>query len=357
MHDLNNVERRVVDQFVTSLRELPDVHAELGEMGDSDRRNDVRLDLVVAGKPVIVLIEFKKSVYPRDAREVHWKFTDLRHDWAMTHDNDAHPVLVAESISPGAKEILKAERWGYYDSGGSLYLPASGAFLYVDKPPPKAAVKKVRTLFSGRRAQVILALLVYKEKWFGVTGIAEKARVSASTAAEVLAELDRNDWTEARGRGPAKERHLRDPSALLDAWAAEVRKTPPPTLQRYFVPSARSDALVAKVAHAFGTHSVSYAITHEAAAQRYAPFLTTVSQVRCRVQFGQALQSALDELDARPVKEGANLALIEAGDLLCLELDGDLLLASPVQVYLDLLRGEGRAKEAAEHLRKEKIGF
>jgi len=35
----------------------------------------------------------------------------------------------------------------------------------------------------------------------------------------------------------------------------------------------------------------------------------------------------------------------------------DAWLASPVQVYLDLLRGEGRAKEMAEHLRKERLGL
>ncbi|MEX3960053.1 hypothetical protein [Trinickia sp. EG282A] len=37
--------------------------------------------------------------------------------------------------------------------------------------------------------------------------------------------------------------------------------------------------------------------------------------------------------------------------------DDGVWLASPVQVYLDLLRAEGRAKEMAEHLRKERIGF
>ena len=55
-----------------------------------------------------------------------------------------------------------------------------------------------------------------------------------------------------------------------------------------------------------------------------------------------------------------NLAIIEAkspGDLLFRERVGGIWLASPVQVYLDLLRGEGRSKEMAEHLRKERIGF
>lgn len=63
---------------------------------------------------------------------------------------------------------------------------------------------------------------------------------------------------------------------------------------------------------------------------------------------------------ARVVGEGANFAVIDAkssGDLLFREQVGGVWLASPIQVYLDLLRGEGRAKELAEHLRRERIGF
>ncbi|MDP2222604.1 MAG: hypothetical protein Q8K34_20795, partial [Hydrogenophaga sp.] len=58
--------------------------------------------------------------------------------------------------------------------------------------------------------------------------------------------------------------------------------------------------------------------------------------------------------------EGANLAVIEtksAGELLFRERQEGLWLASPIQIYLDLLRGEGRSKEMAEHFRKERIGF
>ena len=66
------------------------------------------------------------------------------------------------------------------------------------------------------------------------------------------------------------------------------------------------------------------------------------------------------EQGMRVVNEGASLVLIEtksAGELLFRQNVGGVCLASPVQVYLDLLRGEGRAKELAEHLRKERIGF
>ncbi len=65
-------------------------------------------------------------------------------------------------------------------------------------------------------------------------------------------------------------------------------------------------------------------------------------------------------LDARSVDHGANLAVIEVrspGELLFRELVNGVWLASTVQVYLDLMRSEGRARELAKHLRDERIGF
>jgi hypothetical protein len=118
--------------------------------------------------------------------------------------------------------------------------------------------------------------------------------------------------------------------------------------------------LIERLDQAFNAHQVAYAVSYEAAAQRYAPFLTGISQVRVRLLLSTSAQKAMAELGARVVNEGANLAIIETksvGELLFRQNVGDVWLASPVQVYLDLLRGEGRAKEMAEHLRKERIKF
>jgi hypothetical protein len=75
---------------------------------------------------------------------------------------------------------------------------------------------------------------------------------------------------------------------------------------------------------------------------------------------GRRANDLYAELEARPVNEGANLDVIETrsrGEFLFRERAGNLWLASPVQVYLDLLRSGGRGKEMAEHLRQERIGF
>ena len=352
-------ERELIDQFLAALRSLPEVQAELERAGAPEL--DAQLALHVAGKPIHALVELRKAVYPRDVRQLVWRIRDLaRQQPAGESGGEALPVLIAESISPGAKELLRAERVGYYDSGGSLYLPARGAYLYVDRPPPKSLSRSMRSLFTGRRAQVLHGLLVRHQDWFGVKDLAEQTLVSSATASQVLTEMERFDWLESRGQGPSKQRHLREPAALLDAWAKQLSSIRPPAMRRYFVPAMKPDGLMERLGQVCEAHSVDYAVSFEAAAQRYAPFLSAVSQVRCRLLAGSGGDAAIADLGARVVSEGANLAVIEAksdGDLLFRERVGGVWLASPVQVYLDLLRGEGRAKEMADHLRRERIGF
>ncbi len=352
-------ERALIDQFLAALRSLPEVQAELKSAGAPE--HDAQLALDVAGKLIHALVELRKAVYPRDVRQLVWRIRDLaRQHPAGDSGGEPLAILVAESISPGAKELLRAERVGYYDSGGSLYLPARGAYLYVDRPPPKSLSRSMRSLFTGRRAQVLHGLLVRHQDWFGVKDLAEQTLVSPATASQVLTEMERFDWLESRGQGPSKQRHLREPAALLDAWAKQLGSIRQPALRRYFVPAMKPDGLMERLGQVCEAHSVDYAVSFEAAAQRYAPFLSAVSQVRCRLLAGSGGDAAIADLGARVVSEGANLAVIEAksaGDLLFRERVGGVWLASPVQVYLDLLRGEGRSKEMAEHLRRERIAF
>ena len=363
MLESTSTDQQLINHFIDALRELPEVEADLGHLDPASQQGggyDAQVDLHVAGKPFFLRVETKKTVFPRDVRQLIWKFR--QGDLGLHNECGQEPlsVLVAESISPGAKELLRSERVGYYDSGGSLYLPAKGAYLFIDKPPAKTLAKSVRALFSGRRAQVLHALLVRQQDWFGVTDLAHQAMVSPATASQVLTELDRFDWLVARGRGPNKERHLREPAILLDAWAKQLTVTRQAPSRRYYVPAMKADMLVKRIGEAFDAHNVQYAISHEAAAQIYAPYLSSFSQVRLRVVINENSDAAIRELGARVVREGSNLTIIEAessGEILFRERVGDLLLASPIQIYLDLLRGEGRSKEMAEYFRKEKIGF
>lgn len=324
-------------------------------------RADALVYLKVPGQSVTLLVQLKSTAFPRDIRQVLSLLRKHQSLWEATHPNDVVvPFVAAESLSEGARALLRNEGVGYFDTGGSLFIPAPGAYAFIDKPVPRAVAKSIGSLFTGRRSQVLHALLRSPGEWFGVNVLAEKAGVSAATVSQTMTALERLEWITTRGSGPAKERNLTLPGELLDAWARHVENARAPILRRYFVPALQAAELPRQLAAVCEAHDALYAVTHEIAAQRYAPFLTHVSQVRCRLLSGAAGEAALQDLNARPVREGANLTVIEAkspGELLFSERDANVWFADPIQVYLDLLSGEGRGKEAADHLRREKIGF
>ena len=364
--DPQRSERDTLDRLLEALRALPDANAyplaNEPQTRHSDRGIDAAIGFDAAGKKHVLLVEVKKSVYPRDAQQVLWQ---VGRYLAAERSKDRHsnfvPLLAAELISPGAKDLLKKENFGYFDTGGSLFLPAKGAFFYIEKPAAKTFEKTIRGLFKGKRSQVLHALLLRHENWFGVKELANLAEVSPATASETLTALERFEWMATQGQGPAKERRLTAPGALLDEWQKQTLASPRDLgHRRYFVPAMDARSLTARLAELCETSQVEYVLTLEAAAQRYAPFLSSISTVAFRMKPGRAADEVLSELGARVVREGANLTVIETksrGEFLFKERIDSVWLASSVQIYLDLLRGGGRAKEMADNLRRERIGF
>src|SRR6202030_462991 len=213
-------ERETVEKLLGALQELPHVHAQPAvweSHGPGGRTNvDAEIDFKVADREYMLLVEVKKSVYPRDVREVLWTIRRFMNDARVPEGTRVIvPLLAAESISPGAKELLKSENVGYYDTGGSLFIPARGAYFYVEKPPPRTLAKSVRILFKGKRSRVLHALLHGHTEWFGVKELAKLAKVSPATTSETLTALERFDWLASRGQGPSKERRLAEPGMLL----------------------------------------------------------------------------------------------------------------------------------------------
>jgi hypothetical protein len=212
---------------------------------------------------------------------------------------------------------------------------------------------------------VLQALLNDREKKFGVNDLAELTSLSPSTVSTTLKALEDFDWVSSEGKGPSKVRKLTDAHALLDAWSRKLDEMPSQSVRRFYVPEARDTAnlvaLICNIARQIG-HKVE--MTGEIAAQHYAPYLSRVNVVRCRMQSGphtRLSSQTLRQLDAREVSSGANLEVIESHDdhdFTFTRDVNDVKLATPLQVYLDLMRdGSGRSKEQAEHLRREALGF
>lgn len=356
-------EKQTIEKLVATLQELPEAkaHAPRWQVAIPGKRGriDAEIDFSLGQQNYLLVVEAKKSLFPRDVQQALWQLRNYVR--AINQKKLVVPLLAAKSISPGSKELLRSEKIGYYDTGGSLFIPARGAYVYIEKPPPKSLSKSVRSLFKGKRSQVLHALLHDPKEWFGATKLAGIARVSPATVSETLVALEQFDWLGSRGQGPSKERRLVEPAALLDEWKKQVLAGPKLSVRRYYV-SGASDC--EKLADRLGTlltaRDLEYVLTQEIAAQRYAPFLSSIARVVCRLAPERRLDGVIKELEAREVTDGTNLHIIETrsdGAFLFKERIGSVWIASPVQVYLDLLLAGGRAQEMAEHLRRERIGF
>lgn len=357
--------QRLLEGLLDALQEVPGInlHGSVLEPRsfESPFRPDAEIRLNAAGTACRLVVEVRKMLYPRDVRGALWRFISMARDAASDHGGVVVPLVAAESISPGARDILMQEHVGFYDRGGSLFIPAPGAYVHIDRPHPKALARPAQPIFTGKRAQVIHGLLCHPHTWFAGKELAVLVDVSPATVSGTLGMLERFEWVTARGKGPFKERSLTAPGALLDEWRSQIlaRRQRMPG-RRYYVSGMDGQGLLDRIAELSAAHHAQYAITGEAAAQRYAPFLSAIRRIACRVMAGRAARELVDALNAREVAEGANLEIIESrsrGDLLFGKRMGTAWLASPVRVYLDLLGSEGRGKEMAEHLRQERIGF
>lgn len=349
-------EQDLLRSLIEEIARLPNVHVVATEHESllGDHRIDAVVDLEVAGRQVKLLVEAKREAFPRDVRQHLWQFRNY-----LAHKNPGEqeilPFFAAHAISQGARDLLREEGIGFYDLGGSLYIPSKLAYVYIDRPPLKRS-RRILSIFEGQKARTIITLFAHRNEWMGVKELAKLAGVSPATASATLSEMERREWVDVEGTGPAKARRLSNPVPLVEEWSRYALEQKPPRLERYYVPSKDSHELCQHLDHSCHAAGLTYAVTGEAAAQRYAPYLSAISQIRCRMEPGRLRDRVLEEMGARPVSEGWNLGVMHtksAADVIVDYEDDDIDFAPALQVYIDLLQGSGRSKEMAAHLRQE----
>jgi hypothetical protein len=117
----------------------------------------------------------------------------------------------------------------------------------------------------------------------------------------------------------------------------------------------RPNLLLSQLTHRIDEAGVSFdwAFTGTAAANVYAPLLTSVDTVEIIVRPGHAEQLA-KSLRLKPADQGANITLVERDGASLLFRDShpdySSYFSSPFILYLDLLDGRGRNKELAQHV-------
>lgn len=292
-----------------------------------------------------LVAEVKGTGQPRGAREA---VNQLWRYWANLPG--VVPVFMAPYISPETAEICKQDSTSYVDLAGNCRLVFDNVFVERQgMPNPFSEKRALRSLYSPKSSRILRVLLANPGVAWKVQDLAREADVSLGLVANVKMRLEDQEWTQKTERGLK----LRDPEKLLSEWAQtySIRKN---IVREFFSLTAVAD-LEVDLAKECVEKKLRYALTGFSASARLAP---AVRSPRMMAYVEKISEKLTFSLGLKEVTSGANVTLLEPYDAGVFygskEIDG-IIVASPIQVYLDLRGLRGRGEEAADKLLNEVI--
>ncbi|MGV8851607.1 MAG: type IV toxin-antitoxin system AbiEi family antitoxin [Rhodoglobus sp.] len=155
-------------------------------------------------------------------------------------------------------------------------------------------------------------------------------------------------------------RFVEDSTRMLSDWAAWHRTVPVESTGMHMLWDGPRDFVTRKLAPVLASRE--WAVTGWLAADLIAPFVTeipTVSVYVARGVYGNELASIADRVGLRRVESGPRVIFMPAEPQVfeASRVVGEIHAVSPIRLYGDLLRQQGRGVDAAEHLRDITIGW
>jgi hypothetical protein len=349
---VNNLEHRAAGSLKALLSQVPaielqDIHL---ERQAADREIDILAHIIVAGRPHSIVCEVKASGQPRHVRIALLQLRNYIHHI----EAGAIPFLIAPYLSPEAQALCREQGIGFLDFEGNARLAFDGVFIERQvASKPAAARRELKSIFKPKSAQVLRVMFRDPSRAWRVTELANAADVSVGHISNVRAALLDREWARLDAAGLS----LTGPDALLDAWRDAYE---PPSGERFnFYTTLHGGAFDEAVRKALGTSNLDGNVIFGSfsAAQWLAPY------ARIGSQFLYVDETGLDKLRqglvlSSPIK-GENVIVTRLKDRGlfrdAIEPAPGIACTSPIQTYLDLSAAGERGREAADHLRHEKL--
>lgn len=308
-------------------------------------RPDLLVELELPKGRQTLIAELKTNGQPRFAREAAnqlARYLDVL--------PGAYGIFIAPFVSSESAAICKGEGIGYIDFAGNCKLSFGTVYIEQKGNPNVFAEKRdLRSLYSPKAERVLRVLLSRPRETWKVKDLANEADVSLGLVSNVKKLLDAREWLNYTPDGLS----LGEPMKLLGEWSEnyDFRKNE----VRDFYSMKSASEIEADIADTCERNDLRYALTAFSGAARLAP---SVRYQRAMVYVEESLEDKIADLGLKPVSSGANISLLypyDEGVFYGLKTADSLLIASPVQIYLDLIGFRGRGEEAAEALLREVI--
>jgi hypothetical protein len=347
-------EKEAARRLQAVLAEVPFLSVEAVKQNviDPDHRRefDLLLELKSNGHPQKLVCEFKSNGQPRLVRNA---INQLRY-YVEALDKRAYGVVIAPYLSPAAQELCREENVGYLDFEGNCRLVFGGVFIERAVPlRPATERREIKSIFAPKSAQILRLLLRDPKRRWKVAELAEQADVSFGHVSNVRHALIDREWASSDREGLS----LTNPDALLDSWRAVYEK--PRGQQLLFYATAHGSALQQRLPHILeeANRKGEAMLASYSAAQWLAPYARMSTSYFYADEKG--LSVLKERLDLSSPARGENVIVLQVEDeglfRDSVEPAPHVRCTSPVQTYLDLYVAGERGREAAEHLREEKL--
>jgi hypothetical protein len=346
------IERQAADALRRILEEVPAIeHLDVRPIADgSDRSIDLVAQIDTFGHPHTLVAKVESSGQPRQVRPALL----MLKDYAARQTAPVTPVLIAPYLSAQAQDLCQEYGAAFIDLHGNARL-AFGTFFIARHMAGKPATERreLRSLFKPKSAQVLRRMLCEPAFAWRVAELTKAAGVSLGHVSNVRTALLEREWAQVSDQGI----FLSDPNALLDAWREAYE---PPIGKRHGFYTTLHGASLTDAVHALPPASPETGrvmLASFSAAQWLAPYGRNATQYFYADAMGlEQLRSALTLSAASKGENVVVTVLDEPGLFLdAVEPASGLVCTSPVQTYLDLTHAGERGKEAADHLRQEKL--
>jgi hypothetical protein len=289
----------------------------------------------------VVLLEQASRSIDRAAVEQGVGYLDLRGRGRLIGPGFIYvvPPLGAGARSAGA-DVEESEQRAW-DSDASTASDAA----------PRSASAQVSP-FAPKASRVVRALLAEPRRPRRLSQIADQCRMNPGNVHRVLRALMDLGLVERDGDIYV----VGDPGSLLEAWAERAQRISP--RDRVSLPVYGD--LRAEVERVLDGLNREAVVSGELAAELYAPHLPAGhALVHCITQAVdlERLQDGDRPRSLRPPRGHIHIDFADEGVADFGEHRGGLPLVSAQQLYVDLYRDRSRAREAAEHVRRERLGY
>lgn len=347
MNEIEAYAQQAIREILADIPLIEDVQLETEPAG-ANREIDFVVRLRAHRQLWELVCEVKSSGQPRIVREAAFQVRAYAHKIGPR----AVPVLVTPYFSEESRAMCREMEVNYIDLEGNCRLSFDGIFIERKSASrPQAAKRELRSLFKPKSAQVLRLLLRRPNRTWKVAELAQSASVSLGHISNVTSALIDREWG-TRDEGGFK---LTKPDALLDNWRDNY-EPPSGEVRRYYT-VLHGKAFEKAAEHLFEEASDDTALASFSAAEWLAPY------GRVPNHYVYATPAALPILRsifrAEPAAKGDNLVVTVLNDNGVLhdtiEPHRGIRTTGLVQTYLDLAQAGDRGREAADHLREERL--